>query len=698
MAVLSQIRQRSVLLIVVIGLSLLAFIVGDILRDPSFKSNSKYVGSVNGTDIPADEFNLKVNNIEKNGQGVTATQAVNQVWEQEVSVALISEQFEKLGIKVGNDHIVEAMKMDQNVARNPAFLDDKGMFDINKYNEYFKANPQANEFKNDIQKSSTLNAKAQMYYGLVRGGLFVTDLQGKFKYQAENDKVTFDYVAMPYSAVKDSEVKISDNDILAYMKKDEKRWKAEENREIEYVVLEDKPSDDDNKEMEKNINELLAGKVVYNKTTNTNDTLPGFRAATDNRDFVNANSDIPYDSTYIAKKDLPAQFADALYNLPVGEVYGPYLFNGHYNLSKMVSRKSNAAAKASHILISWEGTKVPNKKEVRTKEQAKAKAEQLLAQVKNNPAAFQVVAITSSDDSSGQQGGDLGYFQPNQMVKPFNDFVFNNPVGTIGLVETEFGYHIINITDKQDGVRLATIAQVVEPSEATTDKSYTDAVKFEMEATDKDFATVAKNEKLPVNPSLKLKHMDETVGNMGAQRAIVRWAFDKATKVGDVKKFDVTNVGYAIVKLKKVNEAGLTPIDEARLQVEPLLKNQKKAELIRKKMTGSTLEAMAAANNTTVQQAVDLTLANSSLPNAGPEPKVVGTAFGSAPNKLSAPIDGTSGVYAIVTKSVTKAPALKLHTDGVDKVKQQVQGFANRVLPALKAEADIKDKRSDFNY
>ncbi len=363
-----------------------------------------------------------------------------------------------------------------------------------------------------------------------------------------------------------------------------------------------------------------------------------------------------------------------------------------------MGRKSGATAKASHILISYEGTQVPNKKEKRTKAEAKAKAQGLLMQVQANPSSFLMLALTNSDDSSAQQGGDLGYFGPGQMVKPFNDFVFNNGVGKIGLVETDFGFHIINVTDKQDGVRLATIAQKIEPSEATADKIYTKAVKFEMDANEKDFAGVAKTAGLTVNPAVKVKAMDENVGAIQNQRQIVRWAFDKESNVGDVKRFEIANVGNVIVKLKKANEEGIMTAEDARPMVEMKLKNIKKAEKIKAKMKGATLEAIAAANATTVQNAVDLTLANPSIPNAGFEPKVVGTAFGLAANKTSGAIEGNSGVYVIRAKSVTKAPVLKSYSDFTKKVAQQAGGFAGRVIPALKVDAKIEDNRKDFNY
>ena len=698
MAVLQKIRQRSLLLILVIGFCLFAFIVGDLFNKGGFSSTSKDVGSINGKNISFEDFRIKVSNVEKSGQGMTSTQAANRVWDQEVSIALLTAEFDKLGIRAGEDQILEVLKADQNIGQNPMFLNAAGKFDVAKFKEYFKSNPEQAQNLKEREKDAALNAKFQIYNTLVKAGVYTTESEGKFKYGMEANKVNFDYVSVLFSSVKDSDVKISDEEITTYMKANEKKYKAEETREVEYVLIEDKASTEDENEVKTTVTALLSGRVVYNQATGKNDTLPGFKGAANSIEFVNVNSDKPYDSTYVAKKDLPAQYADQLFNLAPGEVFGPYMNNNYYCLSKSLGRKAGANAKASHILISYEGTQVPNKKEKRTKEQAKAKAEMLLAQAQASPGSFMMLALMNSDDSSSQQGGDLGYFGQGQMVKPFNDFVFGNPVGKIGLVETDFGFHIINVTDKQDAVRLATIAQKIEPSEATSDKIYNKAVKFEMDATEGNFEKVAKAAAITVNPSVKLKVMDETFGAIGNQRQIVRWAFEKETNVGDVKRFEVANVGNVIAKLKTVYEAGLTPVADARPSVEPILKNKKKAEKIKAKMAGTTLEAIAKANATTVQPAADVTLENPTLPNVGQEQKVVGTAFGLKGDKVSAPIEGNAGVYVVKTKSVLTAPALKSYTDYVAKLKSQNASASGRIIPALKVDAKIEDNRAQFNY
>ncbi len=698
MAVLSKIRQRSLLLILVIGFCLFAFIIGDLVNKGGFNSTPKNVGSVNGKDIALEDFRIKVSNLEKSGQGMTSTQATNRVWDQEVSVALLTAEFDKLGIRVSKKHIMEILQNNPQIGQNPMFKNAAGKFDEAKFEQYFKANPSLTQTYQDLLKDAELNAKYQIYNALVRGGTYTTDTEGKLRYQMEMDKVSFDFVSAPYSSIKDSEVKVSDAEITDFMKKNEKKYKSEESRELEYVLIADKPSAEDQNEVKTQINSLLSSRPVYNQATSKNDTVPGFANVTNVPEFVAENSDVPYDSTYVAQKDLPADVAQGLVNTPVGGIYGPYMRGDYYCISKVMGKKPNFTAKVSHILISWEGIDRVQKKEKRTKEEAKVKAEMLLAQAKANPGSFMMLALTNSDDSSAQQGGDLGYItQETNFVKPFKDFVFANPQGTIGLVESEFGYHIINITDKQDGIRLATIARKIVASTATSDKMYTQATKFEMDVQDKDFEKTAKAAGLTVNPAAKVKVMDENIGSVANQRQIVRWAFDKETKTGDVKRFDVPNVGNIIVKLKKVYEKGLLPLDEARPMIEPILKNKKKAEKLKAKMAGSSLDAIAKAVNTTVMSAADVTMMNPSLPNVGGEAKVVGTAMGIEAGKMSAPIEGNTGVFVVKTTVVTKAPALKDVADYTNKVKAQRGGDANRIVPALKADADIEDNRAVFN-
>jgi len=701
MAVLSKIRQRSLILILVIGFCLLAFIIGDIIHSGGF-GVSRNVGSVNGKDIPVQDFLQKVNDIQTRQQGISPSQAANAVWNQEVDNILFEERYEKAGLRVGKDHIFNVYAQDPQVAQNPQFQNALGKFDKAKFNEFLVNLKTTNQAQwQMIEKNKGLvesAAKKQLYLTLVKAAFFATDIDGKAKYEAEASKASFDYVFVPYSTINDDQVKVSDEELIAFMKKNEKKYKSEASRDLEFVLIENKPSKEDEAEMKKNINALLVPSVQFNDVTKTNDTIPGFANVTNVAEFVNKNSDIKYDTTYVTKQQLPVEFSQQIYNLNKGQVFGPYIDNGYYKLTKMMDKKGNASAKASHILIAYKGGKAPDPSITRTKEEAKAKADDLLKQVNANPGNFAMLAMTNTDDpGSKQTGGEYDNIAPNQMVKPFNDFVFNNPVGTTGVVETEFGYHVIKVTGKNEAVQLATIAQKIEPSEATDDAIFTKATKMEMDAEEKPFADLAKGLGLTVSPANKLLANDENIPGVGPQRAIVKWAYAKDTKVGDVKKFDIPQ-GHVIVRLKNINEKGLLPIEEAKISVLPLVRNEKKAELVRKKMEGTTLEAVAQKSGSSVATAADVTIANPTIANVGPEPKVVGKAFGLAAGKTSGLVDGLSGVFMVRTKTIAKAPALPNYTAYTARIKgegrQQVQG---RLSLALKDAADIEDDRSEFN-
>lgn len=279
------------------------------------------------------------------------------------------------------------------------------------------------------------------------------------------------------------------------------------------------------------------------------------------------------------------------------------------------------------------------------------------------------------------------------MVKSFNDFIFDNPIGSIGVVETDFGYHVIKVSDKYNSVLLATVAQKIEPSEATADQNYTKASKFEADANSKDFAQVAKDMGLVVTQAPNIKTSDENIPVVGAQRGVVLWAFGKDTDVNDIKRFDVPT-GYVIVKLKAVNDTGLLSVEAARSQVEPILKNKKKAEIIRKKMTGKTLEEVSKATNASILTAPGVVMNNALVPNIGPEPKVVGKAFAQKVGETSGLIDGSAGVYMVKTKSFEKAPAITNFATYINQAKVQTQSSASsKVINALKEKSEIEDLR-----
>ena len=685
MAVLSKIRQRSFFLIIIIALALFSFVLADVIQSGTFSAGANDVGSVNGTDIEAQQFMQNVANIEKQGQGTSSTQALNSAWEQEVRRIILTEEFDKLGLKIGNEQLINVIKQNPSLSQNPQFLNAAGQFDENKFKESLKGIKNApdqtqwlqwKEFEKNIERY----AVEQMYNTMIKSGVYTTKAEGKFQYKLENDKVDFDYVMVAFSTINDDQVKVTDAEIIDFMKKSPKKYKSDNTTSVDFVLVENKPSKEDEQAMLTSIGDV---KVKFDSVANVGE-------------FVNANSDIKFDSTYVAKKDLPIDHQEALFNLPVGGVYGPYVFNGHQCISRMIARKGNTSAKASHILLAYKGA--PQSAATRTKEEAQALANNLLAQAKANPGNFAMLAMTNSDDpGSKNNGGVYDNITPGQMVPKFNDFVFNNTVGTIGVVETDYGFHVIQVLEKYNAVLMGTVAQKIQPSEATIDAIYTKASQLEADANENsDFAALAKKSGLEVIPATNLKGFDEYVQGVGSQREIVRWSFNKDTEIGDVRRFEVPQ-GFVIAKLKDKNTSGLLPIDIAKQTVEPILKNQKKAELIKKKMSGTSLEAVAQKSGASVQPAIGVSMKSPVLPNIGNEPKVVGKAFGLAAGKTSEIIEGNSGMFMVRAKAVTKAPEVPSYATYITQDRTQNQSYAtSKAYTALKDKAEIKDNRANF--
>ena len=701
MAILSKIRQRSILLVLIIALALFSFVLADVIKSGGFSGGSNNIGSINGTKFEYQEFMNKVANVEKQQQGISSTQALNSVWEQEVKKALLSEQYDKIGLLLGKEQLMAVIKSDPQLSQSPQFLNAAGKFDEKKFGEYINSlqsatdQTQWNQWKAyEIQIEDF--AKEQMYNTLVKSSVYTTKAEGKLKYERDNNKVDFDYVALAFSTVSDDQVKVTDEEIMAYMKKNPKKFKSDNTRSIEYVLVENKPSTADEAAMKSKIDGFINGKIDLKN--GVNDTISSFKSATNLADYVNKYSEIKFDSTFVAKKDINPQFAEQLYALAPGQVFGPYTDNGYSKLTRVAGRKSGATAKVSHILIAYKGAMQAAPSIKLTKEEAKAKATALLAQVNANPASIGMLAMVNSDDQgSKQNGGVYDNVAPKQMVKPFDDFLFNNPVGKTGVVETDFGFHVMKVEGKNDAVLLATVALKVQPSEQTEDANYNKALKVEADAMENGLEKSAKKAGLTIAPVTSVKAYDENVANLGLQRQIVTWAFNQDTNTNDVKRFDIVNQGFAIVKLKSKNDDGLLPLEVAKQAVEPLIKNEKKAAILKKKMTGTTLEAIAKSTGSSIAPAVGATMASPVIPNLGYEPKVVGAAFSLTSGKTSKVIEGNSGLFMVRTKVLTKAPVVNDFKTQIDQLNQQTKGSAPyRVVQGLKEKADIIDNRGKF--
>ena len=705
MAVLENIRKRTTVLILIIGLALFAFVISGVFTSSDFGSGGKVgssVAEINGNELSIDDFREKVEIASRRvGPSASSLQVMNQVWDQEVRNSILGGQFDDLGIGIEQDQIVDFLET-AGYGQNPQFQDENGVFDPNLFRQtvmdWKVNNPPQYEAWLQTEEQIVQMAKEQTYFNLIKAGAGATLKEGELDYKLANEKMDIKYVRVPYTSIPDSTISINKEDIVAYVNNHKEKFKQEKSRDIQFVYFEEKPSEADDLAVKASVAKLLDDTVVYNEQTDRNDTIRGFRNTTDMNAFLSRNSDIQFDTIYKAKKALPSSVADTLMTLNIGQLYGPYKDAGSYKITKMMGRKANGSVKSSHILITYEGATRANPDIKRTKEEAEEKANDLFKEVMKNESEFTAFARDNSDGPSAPQGGDLGYFQEGSLATEFNDFIFSNPIGKIGLVETDFGFHIIKVDDKEDIVQLATLSREVVASEETINALFTDATKFEMETIENkdEFSSISRTNQYLVRPVNKIMELDENLPGLGTQRNIVQWAFNEDTKLADIKRFNINN-GYAVAQVTGRYKAGVMSSEDASLVVLPILRKERKAAQIIAASKGKAMDAFAKDNNISVSTASALTVKSPTIPGAGSEPAVVGMAYGMAQGESSGLLEGNTGVFMIEITKKTEAPKLENYSTYSNTLRNNAANKVNTaVYNALKSGAEIEDKRSTF--
>ena len=704
MAILNNIRKQSLVLIVVIALALFSFVLADLFKnsDALTAKSQNVVATINGKDITREGFMQKVEAMQRQmGGNGTSTQAMNNVWNQEVRQAVMQTQYDALGFTVEKDQMRDLLKT--SLASNADFQNEAGVFDENKMNEYIanlkETSKAAYQQWITYEEGVASNALNQNYVNMVKAGMVGTLAEGELEHKLEGEQVDVKFVQVPFSSIVDSTITVSNSDITNYMNNHKKKYTVEASRDINYVQFNEVASLEDENTIKQNLSDLLKDQVVYNKVTKRNDTVLSFLKAKDNEAFVNANSDIKFDNRFIKKSDLPTAVADTIFNMNTGQVFGPYKDGNNFKVSKVVAvTQMPDSVKARHILLPFVGSRSATAETVQTKEQAKATADSIMNVVKSSPSKFVGLLDFSADTVSNEKEGVLDWFTYNSMVPEFRDFTFENRKGDFGVVETTFGFHIIEILGQknmQRTIKVGTIAREIEPSEATVSKVFRDAASFENAVAKGKFQDLAKESNYTVRPVNGIKVLDENIPGLNSQRAIVRWAFEEDAKIGDVKKFPITN-GFAIVQLTAKNKAGLMTTQNASVTALPAIRKAKKAEMIKSRISASTLEDVASAEGQTVRTALAVNMKNPTVTGVGREPKVVGAAFGLKEGETSKLIVGENGVYMVQVTKVTPAVELANYQAFANQVGQQKQSaIDSRLYNALKEASDIEDNRAN---
>lgn len=715
MAVLNKIRQRSFILILVIALALFSFVIGDLFQnsDALTGGTQDVVATVNGKDILRTEFQQKVKNFQdRAGGSQTSTQAMNTIYNQELRKIVLQTEFDKLGLSVEKDEMRDLLK--NSFSSYPEFQDDNGNFDVNRLNAFIanlkdlngEAAPLGNFMVNyeswtTNEQSIAANAIQQTYYNMIKAGIGTTINEAEDEYFGDAKTVDLRYVQIPYTSIADSLVKVSKSDISAYIKNHEDKFKVDATREVVYVEFKEEPSKADEDKIKADLLALKNDRTEYNDSSKNTDTIRGFNATTNVEAFVNANSDIKYNDRFLRAVELLATAKDSLMRLEVGAYYGPYKDGEYYKLSKVIATKQLPdSVKVRHILIPYVGGTRADETVTKTQDEAKETADSILAKIKSGTKFMDLLEL-SSDKVSNEKDGEIEFDYRAGMAPEFKAFAFDNAKGSVDVVGTSFGYHVIEILEQKSFnkvVKLATLADKLEPSDETLQDVFNKMSKFEIAAKDQDFNELAKESSLTVKP-ITFKELDENIPGLGSQREVVRWAFDSDTDTGDFKNFSISSFGFIVAKLVEKKPKGLMTVEDASITALPEIRKEKKAKMIREKITGTTVDDIASNNNQSPRTAAAVTIKNTTLSGAGVEPKIVGAAFGLAEGATSKPIDGDKGVYVVNVTKITEATKLDNYTSVINRLNaERKSAVQNKVYQALEKAAEIEDNRAKTVY
>ncbi len=712
MSIIQTIREKgAVIVIALIAISLISFILMDSMSSRRGGSlfggnNTTTVGEVNGEKININTFNDRVKDVEQqypNAGSSQNNQIMESVWNQMVAEKVVEAQFQKLGITFTPDEMSSIMFSDQAPQQlKQAFTDkETGQYDIEQAKQWWaqtKKNQdekQRNAVISQIIDPMRLNALYRKYTSMIAASMYQPKWLVKEQQEEKNQFAKISYVAVPYTEVSDSTIKVTDDDIKTYLENNKLKYKQEPGIMLSYVSFNAAANAEDSARIYQSLKDLK----------------PEFAADSNAKFFLGRNSSvISYSDAYVPQSKIQSSKKDSIISLPDGGVFGPYEENGNYVLAKKIDTKLMPdTIKCRHILI---GTVNPQTQQpIMDDTTAHRIADSIATAIRNGASFDSLDAKYSTDEAARQQNGvmtfDLQTIESDNFSKPFADFLLNDKGETKKVVHTQFGWHYIEILDKKDyqpSYKIAYMAKEIEPSDQTINTANTDAIKLSGYAKDeKSFNDyVTKNGLKKVDVPNEIKENDYQLGALPDARPIVRWAFD--AKEGQVSDPFSIKDDFVVAIVDKRLKAGIPDVNTARPEVEGIIMNNKKAEIIKKKLNNpATLEAAAAPYNLQVLSTGEdstLTFDAPIINGIGHEPKVAGAAFNKTyQSKVSPAFAGNSGVFVIKVDGVNqKAPVnealQKLQMN--DEQNKDIQSALSESFQELKNTADITDYRSKF--
>jgi peptidyl-prolyl cis-trans isomerase D len=705
MAILGQIRSRPWLLMGMIALALLAFLVNPESLDKVFGKNPDVLGKVNGEKITREEFNdqLFVLQQQADQQGQPKNGLEEQAWQLLVQSKLVKQQFEKMGFEMTDDLFWNQLQFDQMFAQNQQLYDEKGNFKLQELKKEIETlqntNPEGYSQWLKTRKTIEYRIMARQVFTNVSAGITTGKKEAEELMKERDQLADIDFVKVDYASyLQKNKIKVTTEDLANYIKAHPVQFKTEPSRNLGIAFFPSQPSPADEAAVQKEITKIFSG------GTDASDGKENFQNTTNDSMFVMANSDMPYNNAYVQANQMPQALQGKIETAAIGQVFGPYKEQNLYVLSKLIDKKPSDSTLSNHILIAYKGAE--RSTATRTKEEAKKIADSLLSVIKGNPAKFAEGLKLSDEPGAVERKGSVGWTTPQSQFAPgYLAFLANNPKGSTGLAETEFGYHIINIEDKKAGTmgyKVAHIVKTIKPSEATEAEVDKKARRFIQQIQGKsfnDFVNIAKKSNYQYSNAKSAKRFDGQLQGLGTDKdgEIIAWAFDKKREKGDTEFFTVEGTGdKVVVYLNGKQEKGLADPESVRDQIETVVQNKLAAKQISDKIGKAGSLDQVAAKFATTKQSAQVNMLNPSVAGAM-EPKVAGAAFGIAKGKVSNPIEGGTGVYVIVKKSETinKQPGdIKQFTESITQ--RNAGMFGQSWLKSLQDNADIDDYRIEI--
>ena len=705
MAILGQIRNRPWLLMAIIAIAMLAFVVNPDSLEKLFGAKPGVYGKVNGDEISKEDYENQLFILQQQAQqqGQPTKGLEEQAWQMVVQSKLIEQQFDKMGLTLTDDMFWNQLQFDPMFAQNKENFDAKGNFkvqEIKKQIEELQKTGNVEMYNNWLKTKKAIQYRmmARQLFANVSTGITVSKKEAEEMMKQRDQVADIDYVKVDYAAyAQKNPLKVSTQDLTDYINKHPVMYKRDASRNIGLVYFPATPSATDDASSQAEINQLFSqgseisgGKENFQNTTN--DSM-----------FVSLNSDLPFNPQYFPANQLPVAIKDKVAAAAIGTTFGPYKEQNFYVVSKLLDKKAADSSLSKHILIAYKGSE--RSTATRTKEEAKKIAADLFAGIKGSPAKFTEGLKLSDEPNAAERGGSVGWTTPATPFAPeYLSFLANNAKGSTGLIETAFGYHIINIEDKKAGsmtYKVANLIKTIKPSDKTENEIYTKATKFIQQVQDKsfnDFSNIAKKGNYQFfNPKEVGRFQGQLPGlATDKDEEIIAWAFNKKREKGDTDIFTVDGTGDRIVAyVNEIQKAGIADPEAVRDQIEPIIKNKILAKQISDKITAAkamSLDQIAKLFATT-KQGTQVNMLSPQVAGAM-EPKVAGAAFGVAKGKVSNPVEGMTGVYVLVKKSETinKQPGdIKQITQAI--ASQNSQQFGQAFLKSLQDNAKIEDYR-----